>query len=152
MAKVFKFKLAALKKYRERRLLMAKKDMAEVGGELSSIDRQIAEYEQGRKESLSSSFASDGSSNGAFLSLEAYSVSASSAQLGQLRDKKSFFEREYNKHREWVAHLSKELRAVEKIEEKQRARFELEQKKKEKRIDDSQAGDSWARKLGGEEL
>lgn len=151
MAKAFSFKLEALKKHRERKLLLAKKDFAVLTAELTDLEAGLDEFAKQRKESLADAFEAGEMSTGLLLSLDAYRVEAAQSKLQDLRERKSFVGREHEKHREWVAHLSKELRAVEKLEEKQRERFETEQKIREKRKEDSWVAENWTRRSQGEE-
>lgn len=151
MAKAFTFKLEALKRHRERKLLLAKKDFAVLTAELSDLDEGLKKFSAQRRESLADAFEAGELSSGLLLSLDAYRVEAAQASLRELQEKKVFLSREHEKHREWVAHLSKELRAVEKLEEKQKERFEAAQKTREKRQEDSWVAENWTRRSQGDE-
>lgn len=151
MAKAFEFKLEALKKHRERKLLLAKKDFAVLAAELSDLEEGLNKIFSQRKESLADAFEQDNVTTGMLLSLDAYRVEAANSKAKELQEKKAFVSREHEKHREWVAHLSKELRAVEKLEEKQRERYEAEQKTREKRQADSWVAENWTRRAQGDE-
>jgi len=145
VAKAFKFSLEVLKKYRERKVLLAKRELADLQGDLFRLEDEISSTTSGRKETMTSCFSEGGASTGALLMFEAFVVEGSTQKLGVLREKKVFLEQEVEKYRDWVAHLSKELKAVEKLEEKQRARFEEEQKRRIKRADEDWVAENWGR-------
>lgn len=145
MAKAFKFSLEVLKKYRERKVLLAKRELADIQGDLFRLEDEIQSITEGRKETLASCFSQQGTSTGALLKFETFVVEGSTQKLEVLREKKAFLEQEVEKYRDWVAHLSKELKAVEKLEEKQRSRFEEEVKRRAKRADEDWVSENWGR-------
>ncbi len=145
MAKAFKFPLEVLKKYREQKVLLAKRELADLRGEQYRLEEHIKTIQKGRFDTMASCFSNDGRSTGALLKFESFVVSGSTEKISDLKEKKAFLDDEVEKHREWVAHLSKELKAVEKLEEKQRRRHDENQKRLEKRADESWVVENWER-------
>lgn len=145
MAKPFKFSLEVLKKYRDQKVLLAKRELAQLQGELADVEDKINSLRGGRRDTLSSCFSDSGKSTGAILSFETFIVSGSTSKIGILEEKKIFLTQEVDKHLEWVAHLSKELKAVEKLEEKQRGRYDEKNKLDEKRADEAWIAENWNR-------
>lgn len=140
MAK-FVFKLDSMKRFRENRLLVAKKDYARIEAQLEELKSKLYSVEQQRKEAISQSVSD----------LEAFAVAQLNATLihGQnirkdliCKDIKRV-EEELERQRRWVAQLGQELRVVEKLEEKQRTAFEDMQKMYERKMMDRWVAERW---------
>lgn len=143
MAKKFKFSLDALMKYREQRLLMAKRDLATVNARYNKILEKIDSCNKEAKSALSDAL-SIGTSAADFL-LGASLHGSALLYRSSLEDELAQVSKDLEKHREWVTHLSRELKAVEKLEEKQRDRHESEAEKKEKHEMDDWVSERWGR-------
>lgn len=134
----FSFRLEPLRKFREQRLLAARREMMTVQGAL--VDAADAR----RK-----AFAD----RAALLEIDDLSERARSAALvqsvtlhiAQLHQKIRELEEDFERHRRWVAHLGTELKAIEKLEERQRTQFEDGERLKEKRQADRWVAENWSR-------
>jgi len=142
VAKIFKFKLDSLKKYREHRLLSAKKDMAEVLSRLAEIESQIKNSAIEARASMERAYDFSHGNVG-LLTLEASLLGGELSKKRQFQEDLQRVEAELEKHREWVAHLAKELKAVDKLEEKQRERHDSTIEMREKRGMDAWVAERW---------
>jgi len=150
MAK-FKFAFDSLKKMRHSRLLLARKDMIEVEGRLRNTIDQSRNAMMERVRLFDT--RDEGKLSNSDLRLTMELITGQTQKMGQLDKKISVLEAELERHRNWVAHLGKELRIVEKLEEKQRAEFELNERMKEKRLADRWVSENWIqRSEGAQEL
>jgi hypothetical protein len=138
MAK-FKFQLDSLKKFRERRLLVAKKDFLEVEGRRQDLLKEIKNAEAERLSVLG--WSQDIGVGSLYLGTLSYGQSRKIQDLGEKIQK---VDAEIERHRSWVAHLSKELKAVERLEEKKRQIFDDEKKRQERRFQDGWVVERWA--------
>ncbi len=143
MAKAFKFRLEALKKYREQRLLLAKKDMALVNARLGDVLEKIEHNIKEESESLADALGAQKSA--AVMMLGATLHESARSRRHKLSEEKARIEKELEKHRDWVTHLSRELKAVEKLEEKLRERHEKALQEQEKKKMDSWVAERWSR-------
>jgi len=134
----FRFKLDALKKYRERRLLVAKKDMMEV----ESRRMQVVEKSNLATQERSSALGFD-PADVKMLPLLGMLVTGQNQKIEQFQKQLEEIDKELERHRSWVAHLSKELKAVEKLEEKKRQAFDEDMKKLERRFQDAWVVERW---------
>jgi flagellar export protein FliJ len=143
VAKKFKFSLESLKKYREQRLLLAKRDMAQVSARHSEISIRIQNCENEARNALGDAL-SVGSTAAAFL-MGASLHEGALAMKKTLAEELQLVEKELVRHQEWVTHLSRELKAVEKLEERQRERHNKEILTKEKQAMDAWVAERWGR-------
>lgn len=143
MAK-FQFRLEPLKKFRENRLLAARREMLGVQNEIlaTSEERRRAFAERARI--LESDDPMDRIRGSAL-------VEGATRIIEQLNARQRGLEEDFERHRRWVAHLGAELKAIEKLEERQRAQFEEAQKLREKRASDRWVAESWSRGRAGSE-
>lgn len=145
MAKAFRFRLDALKRYREQRLLSAKKDMALVLSRISEIENNIRRCDEEAVGAIGASYDfSRGSA--AVLIMGAQLLNTELRRKRQLEEEHKLAEKELEKHREWVAHLAKELKAVEKLEERQKERHKSHLAMREKRAMDAWVAETWSQK------
>lgn len=143
MAKKFKFGLEALKKYRDQRLLLAKRDLAEVNARYNELLNKIESCDGEAHQSLGDALKI--SSSAAFMLMGASLHGAAMQMKRALGGELETVQKELERHREWVTHLSRELKAVEKLEEKQRERHDKEVLTKEKQAMDSWVAERWTR-------
>lgn len=143
MAKKFKFSLDSLRKYRDQRLLMAKRDMAVANASFNAVQEKIANCDREAKASLEDAL-NVGNSAASFL-LGASMHGSALLYRKNLVEELAQSSKELEKHREWVTHLSRELKAVEKLEEKQRERYDAEILTKEKQSMDEWVAERWGR-------
>ncbi len=135
----FKFRLESLKKFRDRRLLVAKKDLLEVESRRQDLLAEIERVSEERRSVL-------GWNNGVNFGEALYLGGLPSAQgqkISEIRSRIQKIDEEIERHRSWVAHLSKELRAVERLEEKKRQIFDENTKRLERRFQDGWVVERW---------
>ncbi len=140
MAK-FQFRLEPMKKYRENRLLMGRKDLARLENQFADLDARKAHLEQQRLDLIQDGRAIEHSWAEAHLAAELVPLQDTRI-AGVVREMK-FLEDEIERQRRWVAQLGQELRVVEKLEQKQREAFDAEQLLKEKRRMDGWVAERW---------
>ncbi|MEO5667255.1 MAG: flagellar export protein FliJ [Bdellovibrionota bacterium] len=143
MAKKFKFGLEALKKYRDQRLLLAKRDLAQVNARHNEIISKIESCDHEARESLGE--ALNITKNAANFLMGASLVESALQMKKSLTGELATVAKELERHREWVTHLSRELKAVEKLEQRQRERHDKEILTKEKQAMDSWVAERWGR-------
>jgi flagellar export protein FliJ len=139
----FKFSLESLKKYREQRLLLAKKDMAHINSKYNDILLQIERCHSESRDSLADALLVG--TNVSELLLGAALHESSVQRRCALDEELKQISKDLEKHREWVTHLSRELKAVERLEEKQRERHNKKAQTIEKRKIDSWVAERWSR-------
>jgi len=140
MAK-FQFRLEPMKKYRENRLLMGRKDLARLENQLADLTARKKHLEQQRSDLVQEVRAIEHSWADAHLAAELVPLQETRI-AGVVREMK-FLEDEIERQRRWVAQLGQELRVVEKLEQKQKEAFEAEQVLKEKRRLDGWVAERW---------
>ena len=143
MAKKFVFALESLKKYREQRLLLAKRDLAQVNARYNEIQAKIENCAIEAKNALADAL-NIGARAADFL-MGATLHESARAMKKALAEELVGADAERTRHQEWVTHLSRELKAVEKLEERQRERHDKEVLTKEKRHMDSWVAERWKR-------
>jgi len=132
MAK-FVFALESLKRHRNQRLLVAKKEMSFVEGRLQDLHLELRRALEIRSGLLSSELMI-----GQYAGAASYKMQVVEREIANA-------EEELARHKSWVLHLGKELRVVEKLEEKKKAAFESALKLQEKRAEDDWVTMSWGR-------
>ncbi len=147
MAK-FVFALETLKKYREKKLLTARKDLASIEAELIKIRGARDLAIQGLKESIEASRPRAGKGTMAQLSLHSFLSEGQHALIQSCESEIRRIEADAERHRSWVAHLGKELKAVEKLEDRKRRSWEELEKKAERRKADGWVAERWTRSGG----
>ncbi len=147
MAK-FEFSLETLKKYREKKLLTARKDLAAIEAELSKLRGAKTMAQEGLKDSVQASHPRVGQGTMAHLGLYSSISESQHALLRSVDVEIKRVETDAERHRNWVAHLGKELKAVEKLEEKKRVAWELNEKKADRRRADGWVAERWTRNGG----
>ena len=145
----FKFAFESLKKLRSNRLLVARKEMLSVEGKL----RDAVNEHQGATMSRVHLFDSrdGGALSAGELNLTMELISTQTQKLSQLEKKILTVQGELERHRNWVAHLGKELKIVEKLEENQRTAFVEKERFQEKRAADRWVAERWAAKMNQSE-
>ena len=133
--------LESLRSLRENRLSVAKKEMNEIKARLETqvIHKNKSQGERSALvEKLSSltSFAS--------MQLDADLVGSESRRMQQLSDKIIDIEKELERHQEWVTHLGRELRIVERLQEKYRSQLGALIARQEKKSLDAWVVERWA--------
>lgn len=140
MAK-FKFRLEALKNFRDQKLQAAKKELAillEQHRSVHQAHRRCFEQQQVALEQRQAE-------------LELGHLSSSDLVDGlrvkelKLRQELNRLDAEVERHQSWLTHLGRELKVVEKLEDKQRQAFEAEESLREKRKMDSWVAERWKR-------
>jgi flagellar export protein FliJ len=142
VAKAFQFKLRALKKYREQRLLSAKKDLALVESRCQELKNSIQNIFDEDHKTLGESAAML-ETNLSTVLMNSDFLEINLKRKKQATEALRLAEGERNKHQEWVSHLAKELKAVEKLEEKQFKRYLAELSLQEKRAMDAWVAERW---------
>lgn len=143
MAKRFKFSLESLKKYRKQRLLLAKRDLAQVNARHNDLLNRLEACELEAHAALGDAL-SVGSTAANFLMGARLHESALSMKKS-INEELGLARKELERHQEWVTHLSRELKAVEKLEERQRSRYDKEILTKEKQSMDAWVAERWGR-------
>jgi len=140
MAK-FKFPFESLKKYRENRLLTARKEMVLVQTQINALTQRQEESKQWRGNILETSknISFDPMQLG-YMNL----IGHESLRVRQLEEKILALNEELERHRSWVTHLGRELKIIEKLEEKKAAEFTEQEKLKEKRFIDGWVAERWS--------
>jgi flagellar export protein FliJ len=149
VAKKFKFSLSSLMLVRHHRLMMAKREAMFAEDQLSDLKRQIDNAKNSRNLALDELPASINS--GGSVKVLSYLVESETARITMLDQKVVPKEAEVERHRRWVAELAKELKALEKLEEKQRKAHEEEMKVQERRIGDRWASERFALEMSQKE-
>jgi hypothetical protein len=132
----FKFQLEALKKYRDNRLLIAKKDLMEVEGRRHDVLERIRIAQSERLSVL-------GLEDRQMLPIAGELAKGQHQKIDQHQKQLLEIEKEIDRHRAWVAHLSKDLKAVERLEEKKRQAYDEDVKKYERRFQDAWVVERW---------
>lgn len=145
MAKRFKFKLESLKKARNNKVLAAKKDLAIVLNKINQIESNLKKVNEESRESI------DGANNltqnsGLALLMGTTLLRGQIHKKAALLEELKIAEADLKKHQEWVTHLSKELKAVEKLEEKQQQQHNELQKLREKKTLEAWVVEQWSYK------
>lgn len=141
MAKKFKFSLETLKKYRAQRLLLAKKDLALINARFNDLMLRIDACNQEASSALDDALTVGKRAMDFLMGATLHE----SARLVKktLSSELEIVQKELDRHQEWVTHLSRELKAVEKLEERQRERHNKELSMKEKQAMDSWVAERW---------
>ena len=145
----FVFAFESLKKFRSNKLLIARKDMFVAEAKLRALleSRQKSEEERGRLLDEQCS----GELSISRLQLLSDLTYGETLRMREYSDEILAAEKELERHRSWVTHLGRELKIVEKLEDKRRASFEEEQRNLEKRRVDGWVAERWTQKMAGEE-
>ena len=137
MAKKFQFRLEALKRFRENRLLLARKELIAVETRVFEAKQAITRAQSDRVESLVPPEAG-------LRLLYADLVVGETARIRRLEGEVKQLESERERHAHWVTHLGRELKAIEKLEERKREQHEHDIKLAEKRSVDDWVSERWA--------
>lgn len=136
MAK-FVFRLAALKRFRENRLLIARKDLIRVEDRVSELTRAMRRAVSERSDLI-------GADEARLRLLYACLVESETSRIRRLEADLREAEQERDRHARWVAHLGRELKAIERLEERKREDFDAEVKLREKRASDNWVAERWS--------
>jgi flagellar export protein FliJ len=136
----FKFRLESLKRFRDNRLLVARRDMAIVLAQVQAVESEILAASKERAQLFDLDTAA--SFERGFKGL----IDSATTKIKQLESKLGEHKVELERHRSWVAHLGRELKIVEKLEEKKREEFLNSERLKEKRLVDSWVAERWVRR------
>ena len=139
----FVFKYEAMKKYRLHRLLVAKKELAQIEENLHGLKRARNEALSERGEAIEASVKVQ--ARVADFIWYPQLVEIQGKRIALLDEQIKHIEVEFERHARWVAQLGQELKIVEKLEERQRAAFEFEEKMREKRRADRWVAERWQR-------
>ncbi len=141
----FRFAFDSLKKMRFNKLLVARKELVEVEDKLRMV------LEEHLKTAISRTELFDDRDSGILsagrLQLTMDMVQSQTQKMYRLEKHILTFQEEVERHRNWVAHLGKELKIVEKLEENQKNAFEAAERTKEKRMSDRWVSERWAGKM-----
>ncbi len=129
MAK-FIFKLLALKKFRENRLMMARKDLVIIENNIHDMNVALRKATEDRRQLLGTSAYAD-------------IVAAETRRIWILKERIRLLEQDRERHAHWVTHLGRELKAIEKLEGKKREQFDAEISLGEKRKMDNWVAERW---------
>lgn len=143
MAK-FHFRLEALKKLRENRVLAARREVGRIQSELVLAQTQEDDVLNSRRSLLG--ILSDVETSMDNRLLYAGLVESETRRLKKILEHKQNLEQELERQMNWLTHVGRELKIVEKLEEKQLAEFKEREKQLEKRRVDGWVAERWARK------
>jgi len=142
----FKFNYETLIRFRETRLLLAKKEMFVVEAQIRQISDEITKCLSNRKTLIEES-QNTASNNVAQITLAADLVDSQSKKIKILTHKLLSSEKELDRHKNWVAHLGRELKIIEKLKEKQKEKFENENRIRETKVADGWVSQDWVQKM-----
>ncbi|MBS1982983.1 MAG: hypothetical protein JST16_02325 [Bdellovibrionales bacterium] len=139
--KKFVFRLAALKRYRENRLLIARKDLIAVETRLHDLTAALR-HAYAERSDLIGTETTDAAQAGLRL---VYSdlIQSETIRIRTLEMGIKKVEEERERHARWVTHLGRELKAIEKLEERQREAHDQEMMMIEKRASDGWVAERW---------
>lgn len=137
----FKFRLEALKKYRKNRLLGARRELSKQEGVVQELQKRRDHANTERRFALQESGSFQGQAGWALFASRL--VQTQSDKMRLIDKEIADAEVELERHRSWVQQLGRELRIVEKLEEKQREAFEKEIRVKEMRRMDNWVAERW---------
>lgn len=140
----FVFRLQTVKKLREDRLTRARRDFGELQGKLNKILDDLDRTLKSREDLL------ECTSSAIEIGLHGSLIETQGAKAALLRQEIVVLEKEIERHRSWVAHLGKELKIIEKLEEKAKAAFDEQERLREKKIQDAWVVERWSRNQEGE--
>lgn len=142
MAK-FHFKYEAMKKFRSHRLLIAKKELSQLEDHLNGLKGQLRSALQERGSAIEGSLRIKSAAVDFMWYPQLVEIQTKRLELLEVEIK--HMESEYERHARWVAQLGQEFRIVEKLEERQRAAFDAEERNVEKRKMDRWVAERWQR-------
>jgi flagellar export protein FliJ len=142
----FKFSYETLIRFRETRLLLAKKEMFVVEAEIRQISDEISKCLSNRKTLIEES-QDTASKNVDQIQLAADLVESQSKKIKILTHRLLSAEKELDRHKNWVAHLGRELKIIEKLKEKQKEKFEHENRLRETKTADGWVSQDWVQKM-----
>ncbi len=137
MAKKFKFKLGALKRFREARLLNARKDLVAIEARIHD-HAVVAKAARANRAQLATE-----TMNAAEMALNALLIESESQRVRIADGAIKVLQDERERHARWVAHLGMELKAIEKLEARQQERHDADIRLGEKRSMDSWVSGRW---------
>jgi flagellar FliJ protein len=146
----FKFNYETLIRYRETRLLLAKKEMFAVESKIRQLSDEMTKCLESRRVMIEESHANTGSTIEK-MQLAADLVDSQSRKLKILTHQILTEEKELDRHKNWVAHLGRELKIIEKLKEKQKEKFEHEARTREAKKSDEWVSQDWVQKMIKEE-
>ncbi len=138
-----------LKKLRENKVLSAKKELAVIEEKLLKLKNKKEQLLQGRSHLIEDSQSLN--LHLAFSRVAANLVTTETTRLRALEREIIDVEFEVERQRNWVTHLGRELKIVEKLEEKKREEWALSLKMKEKRKTDQWVAERWGRDQNGKD-
>ena len=136
----FVFKLEALKRFRENRLLMARKDLVAIENNIHELAMAVRKAVEDRGLALSST---ENTNDVSWMTLNSHLASAETRRIWILNRQIQLLEQDRERHARWVTHLGRELKAIEKLEEKKKDQFDAEQRLREKRSMDTWVAERW---------
>ncbi len=145
MAK-FKFNYETLIRYRETKLLLAKKDMFQVESQIRQISDNMNKCLEDRKILIGESHDTDNKTVNQ-IQMAAELVDSQTRKIKLLTHEMLTLEKELDRHKNWVAHLGRELKIIEKLKEKQKEKWENEARSQETKSTDDWVSQDWIQKM-----
>lgn len=145
MASKFVFNLAALKKLRTHRLNIAKKEYLRIQSLLYSYEDQIRNLKMQREQTLGEAIEKKSTSSS--VNGMAYLIQGVSAKINLIEEKIKEMQPDLERHHRWMVEASRDLKAIEILENKRFEEHKKEELRKEKRQSDQWASESVARAM-----
>lgn len=140
MAK-FVFRLDSVKKFRENRVLLAKKELLRLESELLGNRNQMRDTVDERSADIDGSQRKVSAMR--FAQLHADFVVMHSEKIVRVESEIQRLEEEVERQRRWLTHVGQELKILEKLEQKQREQFDARERTLEKRKMDAWVVERW---------
>ncbi len=145
----FKFTYDSLIKYRESRLLMAKKELFKV----ESDYRKLLDARDSAVKNRTELLEAQRNSKTHVSALQLFSdlIGSETTKFRKLSDEMLSLEKEVDRHKNWVAHLGRELKIIERLKEKRKIAFEKEKKIREQKEIDNWVSQEWTLRIAEKE-
>jgi flagellar biosynthesis chaperone FliJ len=144
----FKFALQGLKKFRNHRLLNARRELLVVDDRIRRIKEAIQIAQQEKSELIGDS---QNFKNLSLALAAPHIMRGRELKISGFREDLQELEKERERYQAWVTEMGRELKVVEKLEQKKRDAFVTAEKMKEKRVVDGWASENETRKRMREE-
>lgn len=145
MSAKFVFNLEVLKRLRKHRVGIAKREYLKIQARVFSLEDEIANLRLQISQTLGDSnahMAKTGQVNGMSFLLQ-----KASDKIKIIEEKISDLQPDVERHRRWMVEASRDLKAIELLEDKRKSEFDHQVLKREKRQMDQWASESVARKM-----
>jgi hypothetical protein len=140
MAKKFKFSLDVLKRYRESRLNSAKKELAAAESLVFDLSRQLRQASIDRSDFIHQSINHQ---TAGVDQVSSQMILVETLRIRKTEDALKQAEEERDRHTRWVQHLGRELRAIERLEEKKLDIHNEDMRLQEKKLVDGWVAEHW---------